>query len=76
MAAPLPSRSTTRRRGRRGAICAEDRDASLRSRALDGGRLSFEGFRHLGILLSAFSIFQSSHARARTTEKDRQAVDE
>ena len=59
------------RRGRQGAIYAEDRNAPLRSRALDGGRLSFEGFRHLGILLSAFSIFQSSHARARTTEKDR-----
>ena len=59
------------RRGRRGAIYAGDRDISLGSRALDGGRLSCEGFRHLGILLSAFSIFQPELARPRAYDRER-----
>ena len=59
------------RRGRRGSICAEDRDSSLKSRALDGGRLSFEGFCDLQIVLSAFSIFQPELARPRAYDRER-----
>ena len=65
------------RGGRRVSIYAEDRDGLLGSRALDGERLSYEGLCYLqiGSQHSAFSS-QSSHARARTTEKDRRAVGE
>ena len=68
-------RGAVGRGGRRGAIYAGDRDMSLGSRALDDGRLSQRAFEMSQIVLSAFSIFQqSSHARARTTWKDRRAV--
>ena len=45
------------RRGRRGAIYAEDRDGSLKSRALDGGRLSLGvlEFSQVSALLCIFT---------------------
>ena len=57
------------RRGRRGAIYAEDSDVSLGSRALDGGRLSFGilEFSQVSALVCIFT--EPEHARARFTPR-------
>ena len=57
------------RRGRRGANYDEDRDVSLKSRALDGGRLSYGilEFSQVSALVCIFT--EPEHARARFTPR-------
>ena len=66
------------RRGRRGAIDAENRDIWPRSRALDGGRLPCVVLAELQIVLSAFSIFTEpellARPRARLRENQRRST--
>ena len=56
------------RRGRRGAIYAEDRDGSLKSRALDGGRLSL-GVLEFSQVSALLCIFTDARPRAYDRER-------
>ena len=56
------------RRGRRSSIYAQDRDGSLKSRALDGGRLSYG---RVGIFSSFSSLLCFHRARARAPARVR-----
>ena len=59
------------RRGRWNAIYAEGRDAPLWSRALDGGRLSYDGDLQIVLSASAFSRARTP-ARVRPRKIDKQ----
>ena len=62
------------RRGRRGAIYAEDRDGSLGSRELDGGRLSSGRFGIFSSFSSALHFHKPELAHPRAYDDENNAA--